>query len=170
MGTERPGPPRAPHDEEVIARYLAGETTGQLADRYGVTRQSIHARLARSGVTKDDQIAAVDARVRTLVERHYTTAEIVEAIGIGRERVKASIERQGLAGARARRMTARQIAEAAERVAQGETIKAVAHDSHVSQCTLSNYLEEAGYRRKLDYQGRRKRGEAKRERGQRLSG
>jgi len=52
-------------------------------------------------------------------------------------------------------MTARQIAEAAERVAQSETIKAVARDAHVSQCTLSNYLEETGHRQKLDYQDRR---------------
>ncbi|MGN6031992.1 MAG: hypothetical protein ACTHQE_10060 [Thermomicrobiales bacterium] len=130
----------------MIDRYLAGETTQQLADHFGVSRQSIHARLVRSGVSRADQLAVLDAKVRALVERHFTAIEIADELHISRSRVTDSLRRLGISAPVRFALTRDEVDEAATRFFSGETLASLADHYGVRPQTLSKYLDEAGKR------------------------
>lgn len=144
---EDPSPVPHPTDpQDLIARYLAGETMLALRRDAGVSRQRIQQILAAHGITHQQRLEAFDARVRALHDDGLFLWEMAKQLGCTPTRVNASLARQGLVRrmGRKRALPQGQIEALLSRYQDGEPIASLAEVFGVSLPTVRAYLDAAG--------------------------
>jgi predicted transcriptional regulator len=139
-------------DDDLVRRYLAGQTVARIAADLGVSATTVSKRLGAAGVERRrSRPAAVtgDHLHREYVERGRTMAEIGADLGVSATTVRKYLDRFGIA-ARPKnsqplleRVLSREFLER-EYVEGGRTARAVAEEVGVSEQTVLRYLHRHG--------------------------
>lgn len=135
-------------DEEIAARYDAGETVVEIAASYGVSSPVIDTRLREQGRSKrlSRITAAQRARILDLYGSGLSRKAVAARLGIARSTVRKVVREAGaerpthveLAAEHARSEVVREIAR---RRAGGESVRALAEEYGIPRNTLYRRLK-----------------------------
>ncbi|MBF6097827.1 helix-turn-helix domain containing protein [Nocardia cyriacigeorgica] len=86
--------------EALVRRYREGATVYELAEEFGMHRQTVSAHLHREGVTLRARVRMTPqllARATELYEAGWSTVQIGKELGLGTSTVGKSLKRSGVA-------------------------------------------------------------------------
>jgi DNA invertase Pin-like site-specific DNA recombinase len=137
-------------DEEIAARYDAGEPINEIAASYGVSSPVIYTRLREQGRTQrlPRITAAQRSQILDLYNSGMSGAAVAKALGIARSSVRKVVRQAGM-----RRPTHVEVAaahvqsdvvqEILRRRRSGEPVRALAHEYGIPRNTLARWLARA---------------------------
>lgn len=133
-------------NDELTARYLAGENLEGLAGAAGMSLGGLQDRLRRLGVParrrgEPSRELGAEQIARALAV-HGSVAATARALGIGRHALTAQVQRHGLSPAPA------MPPDLAERYRAGESIRELATHYQRAPSTIMRWLDGAGIQRR----------------------